>query len=232
MINKYSSGLDKFGEASAQGFHQISNSINTFKVEHVDPAKAKAIQRYEHAEKLKGTLLTTGGALGIAGGVGAGAALASPILGGAGALVIGSVAFPPAAIALGAVAIGFIGVGSLVYGIRRFLRKYHKYQTTVIKNLDYLARLCDQMKSEAVGMIEYSNKISKDADVLLVKLRIVKLSLKSEKQRQKHAQIFNHVKNANQTLIETLKSVIAFDAKSLRELDYHMLDNDRQAINQ
>lgn len=224
------SGIDELSLSCAQGFNQVSHSITTFKLEHVEPAKTKAIQRYQNTETIKGALLAASGTVGVTGAIGTGALVASPVLGGVGALVIGSIAFPPAAIITGAIAVGLIGLGALGCGILKFLNKYRTHQTRAIKTLEYLAKLCDDINSDAVKMVENSNKLSQHADDLFAKLKCLTFSLQSEKQRRMHAQACAQIRNANQTLTDTLNSIIEFKFESLNEIEDTLSMSGIQAI--
>ncbi|CAF4594178.1 unnamed protein product [Rotaria socialis] len=148
----------------------------------------------------------------------------------AGVLIVGSLTVAGPYVIIGAVAVGVIGIGALGYGIWKFLKKYRNHQTLAVKSLEYLAKLCDKMESEAIQMIEHSNHLLTHIDNLCSNLKRLTFSLKNEQQRRMHAEACGQIKNANHTLAETLKSIIDFEMTSSSELGDTLLRTNQNAI--
>ncbi|CAF1180162.1 unnamed protein product [Rotaria magnacalcarata] len=222
--------IDKISESCRNEFQNVSTLITNFKHQRVEPARDKLKQRYEDSETAKGAVSTVGGVVGIAGSATAGGLLASPILGVAGLIIVGSVTVTAPLVIPVAVVVGLIGIGALGYGIWKFMKKYGNHQTLAMKSLECLAKLCDKMKSEATKMIEHSNHLLKNTDNLCSKLKKLTYSLKSEQQRRMHAEACGQIKNANQTLAKTLKTIIDFEMTSCSELGDTLLSSNQHAI--
>ena len=174
-----------------------------------------------------------GGTIGAAGGAAASTALVfSSVLGGAGAFVVGSIAFPPALVISGSVFAGLLAVGGIGVVVSALLRRYREHSTTTSQHLERLVSLCNQMEEDAREMAEKSNGLSKACRNLSSVVGAVRNSMLSEAQRKKHAEIYRTAKTINQDLIWVLREIIDLKFVSLTAVEPSLIGRNQRAIRQ
>jgi hypothetical protein len=225
----YFSGMEKLSGSAAQTFGEVSTNITEFQTDQIEPARIKAVGREQRLQLIKDTAIasTTGVVAGASIG---GGLVAAPILGGAGAIVLGSVVFPPAAIICGSIVIGLIAIGAIGLGISKLLRNYRSYSSAVVRNLKQLSAMCDQMKREALYMRDKSYELTSRIQEFSASVEGFRYGMHSDLQRRAHANVCRKAKERNQILMQALKEIIDFKIDSLAEIGRLIPSGTQRAI--
>ncbi|CAF0872756.1 unnamed protein product [Adineta steineri] len=222
-------GMERFNEDAAQTFQNVSQEITEFQDNRVEPARIKAVKREQRLRMIKDT--TIAGTTGlVAGGSISGGLVASPILGGAGAFVLGTTVFPPAAIIVGSIAVGLLAMGAIGWTISKLLRNYRAYSSAVAQNLEKLSTLCDQMKQEASFMKEKSDDLAVRIQDFSASMRGFRYGSLSDRQRRAHSEICRKSKERNLALMQTLREIIDFKILSLAQISTLLPNRSQRTI--
>ena len=126
-----------------------------------------------------------GAALGLTAGAGAvGTAVEISAFGGAGALVLGGLSFPPlGAILIGAV-LGAFSIGSIIFLI---MKLWEKHQFKALEYLRLILEKLNALNSANIAFMNYMNKSEEDASRIVTNLNFLKMSVKSGSKRFRKA---------------------------------------------
>ena len=149
----------------------------------------------------------------VSGASTAGAVVESMAFGGAGALVLGGISFPPVGAILVGSAIGALGIGSLLLLI---IKLWEKRQFLA---LGYLRQILDnlyRLEIANLGFMEYMSKSEQDSNTILVQMDFFKRNVNSSslRYRKMNAEIcFKAIESTNQ-MIATIEEISKIDMKN------------------
>jgi hypothetical protein len=148
----------------------------------------------------------------VAGASLVGGAVESLAFGGAGALMLGGVSFPPlGAILLGA-AIGAIGIGSLLMLI---FKLWEKHQFRALAYLREILTQLNALNNANLGFMEHMNKSEEDANKILTSMDFFKSNVKtsSVRYRKVNHEICLKAIESTQEIIKCINNISSIDLR-------------------
>ncbi|CAF3835914.1 unnamed protein product [Rotaria magnacalcarata] len=153
---------------------ELETKLQQFQSEKVEPAKEDAIKREKTARVTKRGLIATGAGA-VVGRAAVGIAVAAPILGGVGALVVAG--FLPVGVILITIAGGAVIIGGIGFLVATLIRDYGEYRTRAVQYLELLSKLCTDLQKDVEKTKLVAHKANKCSDSLLYQLPAIKRTI-------------------------------------------------------
>ena len=183
-------------------------------------ADAQVSEHVERAQRTPSQIIGggLGGGLGASGfGGGALVAIQGAALGGPGALVVGSIAFPPIGVFITAMVFGGLTVGSIIALIVK-LWKDNQSQALI-----YLERILDgvgKLNEANLSFMKYMDKSKVSMSEILSNVNTMRTSIAhpTPRQRRQYAQKCEQAITSTTCLIECIDKLVQIDLKELSNL--------------